>query len=157
WAPSSSSRLTSVSAPCLQPSSSSQRGTCLHEYISGYYRVSVYFLSKILCDLIMRTITSVIFSVVVYFLIATAMTMAISVDQSVVALANIFMTITFVFMMVRNAAVQKNECTGEQYLDYLGIKYSSWGLWENHVALTVMMVIFLLIAYLKLRYIKMFT
>lgn len=35
---------------------------------------------------------------------ATAMTMAISADQSVVALANIFMTITFVFMMVRDAA-----------------------------------------------------
>lgn len=39
---------------------------------------------------------------------ATAMTMAISADQSVVALANIFMTITFVFMMVRDAATQKN-------------------------------------------------
>lgn len=107
----------------------------------------MYFLSKILCDLAMRTVTSVIFSAVVYFLIgknvldeqipvvsegklrrcpvssglkstveafliftftvtlvaytATAMTMAISADQSVVALANIFMTITFVFMMVR--------------------------------------------------------
>lgn len=32
---------------------------------------------------------------------ATAMTMAIAADQSVVGLANIFMTITFVFMMVR--------------------------------------------------------
>lgn len=31
---------------------------------------------------------------------ATAMTMAISADQSVVGLASIFMTITFVFMMV---------------------------------------------------------
>ncbi|XP_047220518.1 broad substrate specificity ATP-binding cassette transporter ABCG2d [Girardinichthys multiradiatus] len=214
-----------------------ERNLFVHEYISGYYRVSVYFLSKILCDLIMRTITSVIFSVVVYFLIglkstvegfliftftvtlvaytATAMTMAISADQSVVALANIFMTITFVFMMIFSgllvnlpsivdwlawlkyfsiprygfAALKINEfvglkfceepaiqtanmsdimtdcgvssagqmCTGEQYLDYLGIKYSSWGLWENHVALTVMMVVFLLIAYLKLRYIKKFT
>lgn len=137
-----------------------------HEYISGYYRVSVYFLAKILSDITLRTITSVIFSCFVYFLIgmnsisinntfleysssrsnaeykhtsfsvssrnvcvyvcvhsglkctaaaflvftltvtlvaytATAMTMAISADQSVVALANIFMTITFVFMMVR--------------------------------------------------------
>uniref|UniRef100_A0A3Q3VWS9 Broad substrate specificity ATP-binding cassette transporter ABCG2 n=1 Tax=Mola mola TaxID=94237 RepID=A0A3Q3VWS9_MOLML len=93
-----------------------------HEYISGYYRVSVYFLAKILSDITLRTITSVIFSCFVYFLIglkstaaaflvftltvtlvaytATAMTMAISADQSVVALANIFMTITFVFMMV---------------------------------------------------------
>uniref|UniRef100_A0A3Q0SUG1 ABC-type xenobiotic transporter n=1 Tax=Amphilophus citrinellus TaxID=61819 RepID=A0A3Q0SUG1_AMPCI len=95
-----------------------------HEYISGYYRVSVYFLSKILSDIALRTVTSVIFSCVVYFLIglkstaeaffvfmltvtlvaytATAMTMAISADQSVVALANILMTITFVFMMVRD-------------------------------------------------------
>lgn len=48
-------------------------------------------------------------------------------------------------------------CTGEQYLDYLGIEYTTWGLWENHVALTVMTFIFLIIAYLKLRYIKKFT
>lgn len=40
-----------------------------HEYISGYYRVSVYFLSKILSDIALRTVTSVIFSCVVYFLI----------------------------------------------------------------------------------------
>ncbi|KAF0037289.1 hypothetical protein F2P81_010163 [Scophthalmus maximus] len=205
-----------------------------HEYISGYYRVSVYFLSKILSDITLRTITSVIFSCTVYFMIvtlvaytATAMTMAISADQSVVALANIFMTITFVFMMnqgrvinrfiegikfknvnkhmsnnvnemcrstfidlvvylqalkinefvgltfceeavIRNANMSAKltncsvntaglTCTGEQYLDYLGIEYTTWGLWENHVALTVMSVIFLIIAYLKLRYIKKFT
>uniref|UniRef100_A0A3B3V2D2 ATP binding cassette subfamily G member 2 (JR blood group) n=1 Tax=Poecilia latipinna TaxID=48699 RepID=A0A3B3V2D2_9TELE len=199
-----------------------ERNLFVHEYISGYYRVSVYFLSKILCDLAMRTVTSVIFSVVVYFLIglkstveafltftftvtlvaytATAMTMAISANQSVVALANIFMTITFVFMMIFSgllvnlpsivdwlawlkyfsiprygfAALKINEfvglnflnhrgfvilpgCTGEQYLDYLGIEYSSWGLWENHVALTVMTVVFLFVAYLKLRYIRKFT
>ncbi|XP_012737706.3 broad substrate specificity ATP-binding cassette transporter ABCG2 [Fundulus heteroclitus] len=211
-----------------------ERNLFVHEYINGYYRVSVYFLSKILCDLIMRTVTSVIFSVVVYFLIglkstveafliftftvtlvaytATALTMAISADQSVVALANIFMTITFVFMMIFSgllvnlpsivdwlawlkyfsiprygfAALKINEfeglrfceeparqpanassdcgassaaqmCRGEQYLDYLGIRSSSWGLWENHVALAVMMVVFLFIAYLKLRYIRKFT
>lgn len=40
-----------------------------HEYISGYYRVSVYFLAKILSDITMRTITSVVFSSIVYFLI----------------------------------------------------------------------------------------
>lgn len=42
-----------------------------HEYISGYYRVSVYFLAKILADITMRTITSVIFSSIVYFLIGS--------------------------------------------------------------------------------------
>uniref|UniRef100_A0A8C6M7J3 ATP binding cassette subfamily G member 2 (JR blood group) n=1 Tax=Nothobranchius furzeri TaxID=105023 RepID=A0A8C6M7J3_NOTFU len=199
-----------------------ERKQFVHEYISGYYRVSVYFLSKILADLTMRTVASVIFSFTVYFLIglkstteaflvftltvtlvaytATAMTMAISADQSVVALANIFMTITFVFMMIFSgllvnlpsivnwlawlkyfsiprygfAALKINEfvglnfceesliqhtnlCTGEQYLDYLGIEHSLWGLWENHIALTVMTVIFLIVAYLKLRYIKKFT
>lgn len=40
---------------------------------------------------------------------ATAMTLAISADQSVVALANIFMTITFVFMMVREPATQDTQ------------------------------------------------
>ncbi|XP_013887337.1 ATP-binding cassette sub-family G member 2 [Austrofundulus limnaeus] len=214
-----------------------ERKLFVHEYISGYYRVSVYFLSKILADLTMRTVTSVIFSVIVYFLIglkstveaflvftltvtlvaytATALTMAISADQSVVGLASLFMTITFVFMMIFSgllvnlptimdwlawlkyfsiprygfAALKISEfvglkfceesvnqranaseiktncaastagqiCSGEQHLDYLGIEYSSWGLWENHVALTVMMVIFFIIAYLKLRYIKKFT
>ncbi|XP_041837834.1 broad substrate specificity ATP-binding cassette transporter ABCG2d [Melanotaenia boesemani] len=214
-----------------------ERKLFVHEYISGYYRVSVYFFSKILSDITMRTITSVIFSFIVYFLIglkstveaflvftltvtlvaytATAMTMAISADQSVVALANIFMTITFVFMMIFSgllvnlpsivdwlawlkyfsipryglAALKINEfvglrfceepvildvnvsavktnctvntagqtCTGEQHLDYLGIEYSPWGLWENHVALVAMMITFLIIAYLKLRYIKKFT
>uniref|UniRef100_A0A8C7Z4S8 ATP-binding cassette, sub-family G (WHITE), member 2a n=1 Tax=Oryzias sinensis TaxID=183150 RepID=A0A8C7Z4S8_9TELE len=94
----------------------------LHEYISGYYRVSVYFLSKILSDiLVMRTIPAIVFSCVAYFMIglkptaeafftflfsvamvaytATAMAMAISADQTVVAIANIFMTIACVFMM----------------------------------------------------------
>uniref|UniRef100_A0A8C7YDG5 Broad substrate specificity ATP-binding cassette transporter ABCG2 n=1 Tax=Oryzias sinensis TaxID=183150 RepID=A0A8C7YDG5_9TELE len=200
----------------------SERKLFVHEYISGYYRVSVYFLSKILSDITMRTVTSLIFSLIVYFMIglkstvaafliftltvtlvaytATAMTMAISADQSVVALANILMTISFVFMMIFSgllvnlpsimdwlawlkyfsipryglAALKINEfvglkfcdehiiqlansCTGEQYLDYLGIEYSSWGLWENHVALTVMMVIFLIVAYLKLRFIQKFS
>uniref|UniRef100_A0A8C7YGY6 Broad substrate specificity ATP-binding cassette transporter ABCG2 n=1 Tax=Oryzias sinensis TaxID=183150 RepID=A0A8C7YGY6_9TELE len=186
----------------------SERKLFVHEYISGYYRVSVYFLSKILSDITMRTVTSLIFSLIVYFMIglkstvaafliftltvtlvaytATAMTMAISADQSVVALANILMTISFVFMMIFSGllvnlpsimdwlawlkyfSIPRYEpfttwpcfdcrCTGEQYLDYLGIEYSSWGLWENHVALTVMMVIFLIVAYLKLRFIQKFS
>ncbi|XP_061685780.1 broad substrate specificity ATP-binding cassette transporter ABCG2d [Syngnathoides biaculeatus] len=213
-----------------------ERKLFVHEYISGYYRVSVYFLSKVLSDVALRTVTSVIFSCGVYFMIglkrtlwafwvftltvtlvaytATAMTMAISADQTAVALANIFMTITFVFMMIFSgllvnlpsimdwlawlkyfsipryglAALKVNEfvglkfcqnvntstavdscscsggapaglltCTGEQYLDYLGIQYGVWGLWENHVALAVMLAAFLLISYLKLRYIKKFT
>ncbi|KAA0721988.1 ATP-binding cassette sub-family G member 2 [Triplophysa tibetana] len=100
-----------------------ERKLFIHEYTSGYYRMSVYFLSKILSDIItQRTIPSIIFACVVYFMIglkpttdaffifmltvilvactAASMAMAISADQSVVAVANIFMTISFIFMML---------------------------------------------------------
>uniref|UniRef100_A0A673N8L4 ATP-binding cassette, sub-family G (WHITE), member 2a n=1 Tax=Sinocyclocheilus rhinocerous TaxID=307959 RepID=A0A673N8L4_9TELE len=198
----------------------------LHEHISGYYRVSVYFLSKILSDILtLRTIPAIIFSCVVYWMIglkssaeaffiflfsiilmsytATSMTLAISADQTVVAIANIFMTISFVFMMIFSgllvnlpsvadwlnwlkyfsipryglAALEINEftglnfcdmrnisstlvevcSTGEDFLSEQGIDYSTWGLWQNHLALGIMTLIFLIIAYLKLRFIKKFT
>ncbi|MGH0132134.1 UNVERIFIED_CONTAM: hypothetical protein FKN15_049995 [Acipenser sinensis] len=184
-----------------------ERKIFIHEYISGYYRLSVYFLSKIMADILtLRTVPSIFFTCVVYFMIglkntvsaffifmftitlvsytATAMTLAISADQSVVAVANIFMTISFVFMM----ALQVNEfvgldfcknsstssvpsgdnincsvsspfvlCTGEQFLQRQGIEATEWGLWENHLALAIMTLIFLAIAYLKLRFMKKFS
>uniref|UniRef100_A0A3P9LH08 ATP-binding cassette, sub-family G (WHITE), member 2a n=1 Tax=Oryzias latipes TaxID=8090 RepID=A0A3P9LH08_ORYLA len=203
-----------------------ERKLFTHEYISGYYRVSVYFLSKILSDiLVMRTIPAIVFSCVAYFMIglkptaeafftflfsvamvaytATAMAMAISADQTVVAIANIFMTIACVFMMIfagllvnlpsivswlawlkylsipryGYSALQGNEftglnfcqglnssvappglaCTGEEFLDQQGVLHDSWGLWQNHLALGVMTLVFLAIAYLKLRFIRKFT
>ncbi|XP_058619421.1 broad substrate specificity ATP-binding cassette transporter ABCG2-like isoform X2 [Onychostoma macrolepis] len=203
-----------------------ERKLFVHEYISGYYRVSVYFLSKILSDvLFLRTIPAIIFSCVVYWMIglkstaetffifmfsiilvsytATSMTLAISADQTVVAIANILMTISFVFMMIFSgllvnlpsvadwlnwlkyfsipryglAALEINEftglnfcdmrnisstlvevcTTGEDFLSEQGIDYSTWGLWQNHLALGIMTLIFLIIAYLKLRFIKKFT
>ena len=48
-------------------------------------------------------------------------------------------------------------CTGEQYLDYLGVEYTTWDMLANHLALIIMAAIFLIIAYLKLRFIKKFT
>ncbi|KAM9827387.1 broad substrate specificity ATP-binding cassette transporter ABCG2, partial [Neosynchiropus ocellatus] len=100
-----------------------ERKLFIHEYISGYYRLSVYFLTKILSDIItLRTIPAIVFSCVAYFMIglkptveafflfmfsvmlvaytATSMALAISADQTVVAIANIFMTISCVFMMI---------------------------------------------------------
>ncbi|CAL8241288.1 unnamed protein product [Merluccius merluccius] len=202
----------------------SERKIFMHEYISGYYRLSVYFLCKILSDILtLRTIPAIVFSCVAYFMIglkasvsafflfmlsvalvaytATSMTMAISADQTVVAIANIFMTITFVFMMIFAGllvnltsipdwlswlkyfsiprygltALQINEfldlkvcsgnisaipgiiCTGEAFLENQGIDFSSWGFWQNHVALAIMTCCFLSIAYIKLRFIKKFT
>ncbi|XP_044039881.1 broad substrate specificity ATP-binding cassette transporter ABCG2-like isoform X2 [Siniperca chuatsi] len=204
----------------------SERKIFVHEYISGYYRLSVYFLCKILSDIItLRTIPAIVFSSVAYFMIglkptaeafflfmftvmlvaytATAMALAISADQTVVAIANIFMTIACVFMMIFAgllvnlpsivswlawlkylsipryglSALQINEfyglkfcqglnssiippglsCTGEEFLKEQGVDYSAWGLWQNHMALGIMIVCFLAIAYLKLRFIRKFT
>lgn len=203
-----------------------ERKLFVHEYISGYYRVSVYFLSKILSDILtLRTIPAFIFSCVAYWMIglkasaeaffifmfsivlvsytATSLTLAISADQTVLAVANIFLTISFVFMMIFSgllvnlpsvanwlnwlkylsipryglAALEINEftglnfcemknmssietqvcTTGEDFLNEQGIDYSSWGLWQNHLALGIMTLIFLIIAYLKLRFIRKFT
>ncbi|XP_043954213.1 broad substrate specificity ATP-binding cassette transporter ABCG2-like [Gambusia affinis] len=196
-----------------------ERKLFIHEYISGYYRLSVYFLSKILSDIItLRTIPAIVFTCVAYYMIglkptagafftfmfsvalvsytATSMAMAISADQTVVAIANIFMTITCVFMMIFAgllvnvtsivnwlawlkylsipryglSALQANEfpgleftwkgnisMSGEDYLTEQGVEHSTWGLWQNHLALSIMTICFLIIAYLKLRFIKKFT
>jgi ATP-binding cassette subfamily G (WHITE) protein 2 len=41
-----------------------------HENASGYYRVSTYFISKLLCDiLLLRLIPSIVFSLISYFMI----------------------------------------------------------------------------------------
>uniref|UniRef100_A0A3P8Q8B9 ABC transporter domain-containing protein n=1 Tax=Astatotilapia calliptera TaxID=8154 RepID=A0A3P8Q8B9_ASTCA len=93
-----------------------ERKIFTHEYISGYYRVSVYFLCKILSDIItLRTICCFthhrfvrISGAFFFFMLtvalcaytATSMAFAISADQTVVAIANIFMTISCVFMMI---------------------------------------------------------
>ncbi|NWW17754.1 ABCG2 protein, partial [Falcunculus frontatus] len=212
----------------------------IHEYISGYYRTSAYFIAKLMADLIpIRTLPSIIFTCIVYFMLgkygllkptvgafftmmftlmmvsytATSMALAIAAGQSVVAVANLLMTITFVFMILFSGllvnltsvlswlswlkyfsiprygmqALQINEltglnfcnsgnntilsmtkftnvcvflsrlCTGEEYLMSQGIDASPWGLWQNHLALACMSVIFLTIAYLKLHFMKKFS
>jgi len=48
-----------------------------HENISGYYHVSTYFMSKIICDVIpLRTIPSLLFSVIAYFMVGFQRTAA---------------------------------------------------------------------------------
>ncbi|XP_039217157.1 broad substrate specificity ATP-binding cassette transporter ABCG2-like [Crotalus tigris] len=206
----------------------------IHEYISGYYRTSAYFFSKLMADLIpMRTLPSIIFTCIVYFMLglkptveaffimmftlmmvsytATSMALAIATGHNVVAVANLLMTISFVFMIIFSGllvnltsimswlswlqyfsiprygltALQINEfvgldfcnihtnkngspsnctevstiqpCTGEQYLEGQGIDATGWGLWQNHVALACMTIIFLTISYLKLHFMKKFS
>uniref|UniRef100_A0A8B9FWQ8 Broad substrate specificity ATP-binding cassette transporter ABCG2 n=1 Tax=Amazona collaria TaxID=241587 RepID=A0A8B9FWQ8_9PSIT len=188
----------------------------IHEYISGYYRISAYFISKLMADLIpMRTIPSIIFSCIIYFMLgkyieafftmlftlmmvsytATSMALAIAAGESVDAVANLLMTITFVFMTIFSGllvnlrsilswlswlkyfsiprygmtvsavfswltnvcAFTHRWCFGEEYLKNQGIDASSWGLWQNHLALACMTMIFLTIAYLKLHFMKKFS
>lgn len=202
-----------------------------HEYISGYYRLSAYFFSKLFADLLpMRTLPSIIFTCVIYFMIgfkptggsfftmmftlmmisytATSMAFAIAAGQEVVAVANLLMTISFVFMIIfsgllvnvtsimswlswlkyfsiprygltalqanefpglvfcKNATNLVDQCnitsadlltTGAEYLANQGIDSSTWGLWQNHLALAIMTLIFLTIAYLKLSFMKKLT
>ncbi|NXG86952.1 ABCG2 protein, partial [Stercorarius parasiticus] len=209
----------------------------IHEYISGYYRTSVYFISKLMADLIpMRTVPSIIFTCIIYFMLgkyglkptveafftmmftlmmvsytATSMALAIAAGQSVVAVANLLMTITFVFMIIFSGLLVnltsvmswlswlqyfsiprygmtvsalfscvrtckrfarkyfkltkfinvcvfiRRPCTGDEYLKKQGIDATSWGLWQNHLALACMTVIFIIIAYLKLHFMKKFS
>ncbi|XP_007949889.1 broad substrate specificity ATP-binding cassette transporter ABCG2 [Orycteropus afer afer] len=201
----------------------------IHEYISGYYRVSSYFFGKLLSDLLpMRTLPSIIFTCIIYFLLglkptveaffimmftlmmvaysASSMGLAIAAGQSVVSIATLLMTICFVFMMMFSGllvnlttivpwlswlqyfsiprygftALEHNEflgqhfcpglntttnntcsgyaiCTGEEFLINQGIDLSPWGLWQNHLALACMIIIFLTIAYLKLLFLKKFS
>ncbi|NXE72799.1 ABCG2 protein, partial [Cochlearius cochlearius] len=192
----------------------------VHQYTSGYYRVSAYFLALMIGDLLpMRTAPAIIFSCISYWMIgyqavagrffffmltlvlvsytATAMSLAISAGMDVVAVANLLITICFVLMLIfsgllvnlpsvmgwlnwlkyfsiprygltvsRKPAPRSNtnfcpmlfcRCSGEAYLCSQGIAPTNWAMWENIVALFCMTVIFLIIAYAKLRFMRKFT
>ncbi|XP_006014851.1 ATP-binding cassette sub-family G member 2-like [Alligator sinensis] len=95
----------------------------VHQYTSGYYRVSAYFLALMIGDLVpMRTAPAIVFSCISYWMIgyqavagrffffmltlmlvsytATAMSLAISAGMDVVAIANLLITICFVLMLI---------------------------------------------------------
>ncbi|XP_060707289.1 broad substrate specificity ATP-binding cassette transporter ABCG2 isoform X2 [Hemiscyllium ocellatum] len=174
----------------------------IHEYISGYYRVHAYFIAKLLVDLIpMRIAPATVLSVTTYFLIgfklqpgaffillltlalvaitAASLGLAVATGQSIIAIANLMITVIFVLMI----ALQVNEfvglnfcnnsesvlvpnenncstnaemliCTGEEYLTRQGIEATEWALWQNHIALVCIMIICFTISYLKLRFMK---
>ncbi|EDL99481.1 rCG37898 [Rattus norvegicus] len=45
-------------------------------------------------------------------------------------------------------------CTGEEFLEIQGFHLSSWGFWENHLALACTMIILLTITYVQLLLLK---
>uniref|UniRef100_A0A3B5AWZ9 ATP-binding cassette sub-family G member 2-like n=1 Tax=Stegastes partitus TaxID=144197 RepID=A0A3B5AWZ9_9TELE len=100
-----------------------ERAIFIHENASGYYRTSVYFLSKVFADLIPnRIIPIIVFSAISYYMMGLkpaftaflcfALTMSlvslagvglaflVSASSSSFAMANILIALPFVFMMV---------------------------------------------------------
>lgn len=100
-----------------------ERAIFIHENASGYYRTSVYFLSKVFADLIPnRIIPILVFSAISYYMMGLkpaftcflcfALTMSlvslagvglaflVSASTSTFAMANILIALPFVFMMV---------------------------------------------------------
>uniref|UniRef100_A0A8C1SWA6 ATP-binding cassette, sub-family G (WHITE), member 2c n=1 Tax=Cyprinus carpio TaxID=7962 RepID=A0A8C1SWA6_CYPCA len=194
----------------------SERVLFIHENSSGFYRTSVYFLSKVFADLIPNRILPVfIFSAIPYFMMGlkpdveafflycltmsmvslSAVSLAFLVSASVgsFAMANILIAMPYVFMMVFGGFLvnlnsmlswmswlkwasifrygynvsalntfQSNQdrlyvCIsaviqpkGDVYLDHQEIDHSTWGFWQNQVALTGIMCVCLILAYVQL-------
>uniref|UniRef100_A0A8C1Q4M7 ABC transporter domain-containing protein n=1 Tax=Cyprinus carpio TaxID=7962 RepID=A0A8C1Q4M7_CYPCA len=189
----------------------SERVLFIHENSSGFYRTSVYFLSKVFADLIPNRILPVfIFSAIPYFMMGlkpdmeafflycltmsmvslSAVSLAFLVSASVgsFAMANILIAMPYVFMMVfggflvnlnsmlswmswlkwasifrygynvnevRNVSQLQtlsltSSLRGDVYLDHQEIDHSTWGFWQNQVALTGIMCMCLILAYVQL-------
>uniref|UniRef100_A0A8C7YLT3 ATP-binding cassette, sub-family G (WHITE), member 2c n=1 Tax=Oryzias sinensis TaxID=183150 RepID=A0A8C7YLT3_9TELE len=95
-----------------------ERAIFIHENSSGYYRTSVYFLSKIFADLIPNRIIPIfVFSAIAYYMMGNVsvskqrhicfgvlagvgLAFLVSASVSTFAMANILIALPFVFMMV---------------------------------------------------------
>uniref|UniRef100_A0A8D2L3M0 ABC transporter domain-containing protein n=1 Tax=Varanus komodoensis TaxID=61221 RepID=A0A8D2L3M0_VARKO len=136
----------------------------IHEYISGYYRVSAYFFSKIIADMMpMRTLPGIILTCLNYFTIgfkptaaaffimmitiilvayaASSMSLAIATGQDVTSVANMFINICFVFMIVFSGLLV-NITTVSSWL--LWLKYFSIPRYGLNVSLHFFQLIFLM-------------
>ncbi|XP_078659313.1 broad substrate specificity ATP-binding cassette transporter ABCG2-like [Branchiostoma floridae x Branchiostoma belcheri] len=100
-----------------------ERQIFVHESASGYYRVSTYFFSKMFCDVVpMRLIPVSIFGIIAYWMIglrpeagafffflltlfsttmaASSIAFAISATTPIFQVAQIFITLAFIFMLL---------------------------------------------------------
>lgn len=142
-----------------------------HEVANGYYRVSSYFLSKVLCDLLpMRVLPLFIFSAIVYNMVgfkneatsyliftlilflsslaAVSLCLLVSSSVQLIAVANLFVSVPFVFMMlfsgflirlqdvpvwlrwIKWLSIFRYGLSGLQLNELHGMKFSQCG--ENH-------------------------
>lgn len=120
----------------------------------------------------MSSFFTMLFTTMMLFFSISSLSLSINTREKPAPVQILFLTIYFVFMLaiitVILAAligitfhVLKNDCnevhircTGEEYLMIQGIDLSSWGFWENHLALACIMIILLTITYVQLLQVK---
>ncbi|KAK7491867.1 hypothetical protein BaRGS_00016886 [Batillaria attramentaria] len=136
-----------------------ERAIFMHENVSGFYRVSAFFVAKILCDVIpMRLLPVIIFSAIAYFMIglqpgadhffffvldmflvalsASAIGFSISATVRIFAVANLLIALSFVFMMLFSGLLVNLKDLAEwlQWIRYLSIfRYSLNGVYINEL------------------------
>ncbi|XP_053393645.1 broad substrate specificity ATP-binding cassette transporter ABCG2-like isoform X2 [Mercenaria mercenaria] len=126
------------------------RAIFLHENVSGFYRVSAYFISTVLCDVIpMRFLPTLAFSAVVYYMLgfitafekflvfflglflvsmaASAISFCISALVRIFAVANLLIAMAYVVMMVFSGLLVNLDTIPDflEWLKYISIfRYS---------------------------------
>uniref|UniRef100_H2ZVB0 Broad substrate specificity ATP-binding cassette transporter ABCG2 n=1 Tax=Latimeria chalumnae TaxID=7897 RepID=H2ZVB0_LATCH len=84
----------------------------IHEYISGYYRASTYFFSKLLADFLpMRSLPSIIFTCVTYFLIGYKLRIPVF----------FFLSLTLASLMHLNPFLGGSASTGQEVDFFFGL------------------------------------
>ncbi|KAL3309584.1 hypothetical protein Ciccas_011868 [Cichlidogyrus casuarinus] len=136
-----------------------ERVIFIHENSSGYYRVSSYFLAKIVCDIVpTKALPIILFMVMTYFMVAlrldagaffffelilvlttlsaAGIALLVSASVTMFAIANIIVSITYVFMMVFGGYLINLNSMGVwlSWLRYLSIFRYCWsGLLVNEM------------------------
>ncbi|CAL8069748.1 unnamed protein product [Calicophoron daubneyi] len=136
-----------------------ERVLFIHENSSGYYRISAYFLSKILCDILPTKVLPVLlFMPITYWMVgllprvgafffwelilsvttlaSAAIALFISASVTLFGIANVLLSITFVFMMVFGGYLinLKSMAVWISWLRYVSIfRYSLGGLLVNEM------------------------
>ncbi|XP_029409410.1 ATP-binding cassette sub-family G member 3-like [Nannospalax galili] len=153
----------------------------LHEHTSGYYRELPYFFGKLISELVpMRLLPSILFTFISYSIAgvitgvkgsftmvftvlmldysASSLTLSVGTGENALTVPTLIVDLYFRFMLSRNmvsfVCVLNYRCTGEEFLTIQDIDLSSWGFWKNHVALAIIMIIFLTVTYVQLLLLK---
>ncbi|XP_067937873.1 broad substrate specificity ATP-binding cassette transporter ABCG2-like isoform X2 [Watersipora subatra] len=125
-----------------------ERGIFIHENVSGYYRTSAYFFSKLFCDLLpYRTFPVILYGTIVYWMMglvpkaamffiflltivmtawaATFMAFAASASTKQQAIANLIVALVYVFQMVFSGLLVNLKAAWFTGFKYISIFYYS--------------------------------